>query len=282
MLLIARRETIRSTVAIIAVLGCICPSWLFSQASLPTIQEFYGVYPREIPVGNSETMVEIRGSGFTLDSVIQINGQDIPTDHTRLEGMQIPLLTGLIPSSFLAEARLLDIRVLNLYGGASAPVTIEVKPRLQPATIEISISAIAASRKDRLELSVRLTNEGKDPFYVPTRLTPFTGGNVLNSYHFEIKRPNAVVFKDPIRTFLDGFIRGTEETLLANGSIAVVRPGESYSASAQFSTDEFATPGEYTLRLRFDPQYPSGADQYKIKFLSETLLSNSVTLKIGE
>lgn len=268
----------------------------YGQSPVPRVDAPGGVWPREVPAGSSATMIEIRGYEFTSESVIRIDGQDMSTHHTRLEGYQIPLLTGVIPESLLLQPRSFEVTVFNPPpgGGSSTPVSIQVKPRLQPAKLEIELSAVVARQKDRIEVTVHLTNQGNVSFYVPTSITPFTGGNMLNSYHFEPKRPDDSVFTDPIQGFADGMWskKPLEEELIGSGQIVLVAPGETHSGKARLHVDGLSKmrigsppllmPGEYRLRMRFDPRFPPGADGFKTKFLNETLLSNVVMLKIIE
>jgi hypothetical protein len=264
-----------------------------SVVPIPQIGSSDSVWPHEIPVGNADTMVEVRGSGFVPSSVIQVNGQDVPTAFTRLNGPEIRLLTGSIPRSFLNEPKLLELRVFNPYGGASAPVRITVKARTQPARLQIELSTVSAGQQDHIDVTVQLTNEGTDSFYVPVRITPFTGGNMLNSYHFEVQRPSDLVFTDAVQGYADGFFPKTtyEEELLRSGQIALVRPGETFSGTARFHVDGFANVneagppqlprGRYVVRMRFDPRAAPGSDKFRTKFLTETVLSNAVLLTIN-
>ena len=265
-----------------------------AQIPHPEIAASGGVWPQEIPTGSEDTMIEVRGSGFTVDTIIEVEGQNVPTDHTRFGGLAIPMLIGVIPESLLREPRLLHVRVVSRYGGASIPLTVEVKQRRQPAKLEISLSTTSASKKDRIKVSIRLTNLSSESFYVPTKVTPFTGGNMLNSYHFEVKRPNEPVFTDSVSGYTDGMWlkKPTEEEIVASGQIKLLAPNETYSGKAEFHVDGFSKTsegnlpillsGDYSVRMRFDPQYPSGADAFKVKFLSETLLSNSLILSIHD
>jgi hypothetical protein len=172
-------------------------------------------------------------------------------------------------------------------------MTIEVKPRKQPARLEIELSTVWTGHQDQLDVVIRLTNLGPISFYVPTHITPLMGGNMLNSYHFEVRGPNDFVFTDPVHAFADGIFpkTTTEETLLQSGRIALVRPAETFSGKARFHVNGFSirdetgrlvlVPGRYTARIRFDPQFPPGADKYKTKFLTEEVLSNEVVLNIN-
>src|SRR5262249_49437003 len=140
------------------------------------------------------------------------------------------LLRAMIPESWLRVPRSLEIRVLNPYGGASMPFEVRVKPRRQPAKIEIQFSKTTVSQKDQLEVAVHVTNPGKDSFLLPRRIAPFVGSNMLDgSYHFETKRPSDAAFADTVYgPILDGFWtkNPTEDQLLQLGQAVLVEPGE--------------------------------------------------------
>jgi hypothetical protein len=263
------------------------------QVPIPQLASYRPVWPSELPTGSPDTTLQISGSGFTQDSVIQVNGQDIPTDHitaSRIGGTEL-LLRAMIPQSWLRVPRSLEIRVLNPYGGASLPIEVQVKSRRQPAKMEIEFSQTTVGQKDQLEVTVHVANQGNVGFLLPKKIAPFIGGNMLDSsYHFETKRPNDVTFANTGIANLDGewSKNPTEDQLLQSGQAVLVAPGETYSDEVRFLVDNLRRvgnqppllPGQYVVRMRFDPRFVPGADEFRIKFLSEPLLSNSVVLTV--
>lgn len=264
-------------------IGTLC--YGFGQGPVPRVDGPYRVSPREIPEGSASTRIEVSGFEFTAESTIRFNGRDLPTDRSRVEEnpRSLSLLSAMIPESYLTQPGSFQVVVFNPPpgGGISEPVVVQVKPRLQPAKLEIELFPSSVRKGAQVEVTVRLTNLGRESFYVPKRITPFTGGNMLNSYHFEVKRSGGVVFINPIRTFVDGFWPfKTGEEFVRAGLIVEVVPGQTYAGKAMFNVDELGAANEYSLRMRFYPQFPMGFRDFKTKFMTETLLSNVITLTV--
>jgi hypothetical protein len=113
-----------------------------------------------------------------------------------------------------------------------------------------------------------------------------------SSYTLEVKRPNQRSFVDATTSVGDGIYtkKPTEEELLRAGKIVAVRPGETYTGTGILYVDSvfdwftnrppLQTPGRYAIRIYFSPRQPPGADEFTIKFLSESVLSNVMVITV--
>ncbi len=250
-------------------------------------------WPMEFVVGMRNPIVTVKGNGLRRDSVIQINGRTITTNSTHVG--QFGRLEGEIPSSLLAAPCVLQISVYTPPPNSwrSAATEITVVPSRQSASIEIGAPKTRVGPKEKLTLTILVTNLGSESFYVPVEIHPGSGGNMLDSsYTLEVKRPNQRSFVDATTSFADGIYRKkpTEEELVQGGKIVAVGPGETYTGTGILYVDSvfdwFAnrpplqTPGRYAIRIQFSPRHPPGADEFKIKFLSESVLSNVVVITV--
>jgi hypothetical protein len=255
---------------------------------IPEFATYSPVWPPEIPAGGPDTTLQISGTGFTLDSIVQVNGQDTPTEHIKGEriGGSYPLLRAMISQSWLREPRSLEIRVLNPYGGASLAIEIQLKAGRQPAEIESEFSKTTVRQKDQLEVAVRVTNQGNDSFLLPKKIEPFISDN---SYQFETKRPSDVTFSDIPVAILDGISyesNPTEDQFINSGQAVLVAPGATYSDEVSFPVEKLRRvgtpllPGQYMVRMSFNPRSVPGQDEFRSKFFGVSLLSNSVVLTV--
>ena len=277
----------------------ICATWITLSAWLalpsPPAQTSVNVqfWPIKFVVGMRNPIVTTTGYGLRRDSVIEINGRTITTNSTHVG--QFGRLEAEIPSFLLAAPGVLQIAVYtpppNSWRSAATEVT--VVPSKQPASIEIGAPKTRVGPKERQTLTVRVTNLGSESFYVPVEIHPGSGGNMLDSsYTLEVKRPNQRSFVDATTSFGDGIYtkKPREEELVQAGKIVAVGPGETYTGTGVLYVDSvfdwFAnrpplqTPGRYAIRIHFSPRYPPGADEFKIKFLSESVLSNVVVITV--
>lgn len=259
-------------------------------AQTPVNAQFW---PKEFVVGMRNPIITVSGYGLARDSVIQINGRTITTNATRVG--QIDRLEAEIPGSLLAAPGVLQVALYtpppNLW---RSPITeIKVVPSKQPNKIEIGLPKTRVGPKEKLTLTVRVTNLGTESFYVPVKIRPGSTGNMLDSsYALEVKRPNARSFVDAATSAGDGIYttKPTEEQLVKAGEIVAVGPGETYTGTGVLYVDSvfdwftnrpaLHTPGRYAIRIRFSPRYTPGADEFKIKFLGESALSNVVTITV--
>ena len=266
-----------------------------TSSQTPTPPQFW---PKEFVVGMRNPIVSVNGYGLRRDSVIQINGRTIATNPTRVgQRLTIDLLTAEVPSSLLAQPGSLQVALYTPQPNSwrSPPTEIRVVPSKQPAKIEIGLPKTRVGPREKLTLTVRITNLGSESFYVPVKINPGSGGNMLDSsYELEVKRPSQRSFVDAATSFGDGIYtkKPTEEELVQRGDIVAVAPGETYTGTGILYVDSvfdwsanrpaLQTPGRYGIRICFSPRNPPGADQFKIKFLSENVLSDVLTITVLE
>ena len=252
------------------------------------------VFPSEIPLGTREPTVGISAFNAPGDSIIQINGVNIPTLITRFQS-GLRNLRGIVPSSLTASTGTLRVTVISasLKTVISEPMFITVKPAEQPASLVIETSQRTVRESEKLTLEVRLTNRANAPFYVPASVDPLEGGDSLNSaFHLEVRHPGEQVYTDPITIVghVGPSYRPSEEELLQSGTIARLAPGETLVRTVTVSVNGLKreagvsnvskTAGEYLIRMRFEPRGVFGQADFGTKFLWERLFSNTVTLRI--
>jgi hypothetical protein len=142
-------------------------------------------WPREFVVGMQNPIIEVNGFNFTRDTVVQINGRTIPTDATRIgKKNTVDLLTAEVPGSVLSQSGSFQVNIYERGVRTSSPTDVRVVPSKQPARIEIQLPKTRLTPKEKVTLTVRVTNLGTESFYVPTKLRLGSTGNMLDSsYH---------------------------------------------------------------------------------------------------
>jgi hypothetical protein len=250
-------------------------------------------WPKEFVVGMRNPIITGSASGLRRDSVFQINGRTITTNSTHVG--QFGRLEAEVPTALLATPGILQISLYTPPPNSwRSPITeIRVVPSKQSNKIEISLPKTRVGPREKLTLTVRVTNLGTESFYVPVKIEPGSTGNMLDSsYALEVKRPNARSFVDAATSAADGVYttKPTEEELVQAGEIVAVRPGETYTGTGDLYVDSVfdwftnrpavQTPGRYAIRILFSPRTTPGADQFKIKFLRERAVSNVVWITV--
>jgi hypothetical protein len=121
------------------------PSATFTVNNPPAVLST--VSPNVIDVGSGPTTITLTGSGYVRDSVVQIDGTNLPTDY-----VSATQLTAVVPASRLSSVGTLFVNVENPDPGATSSLRRRIDVRAAQASscdsagVDIALSAVGNAR----------------------------------------------------------------------------------------------------------------------------------------